>query len=184
MIEYDKEELSVIVFEKFFSVEVPKGWEFDEEEGVISFFKDGGGVGALQVSFLKSDVVEVESGEEVMQNAAEIIDDMKTLTMGFAENLGIDVDEQDIEVLTIDKFPCTYFSCDDGETFWKVWAIKGENKIAPVMYCCDSINKDSDEPKIIDFIVNTFKWEFDNGDYDNDEDNNVRGKRAEDKIIN
>lgn len=169
---FEKEELDVIVFKKFFSVEVPKGWEFDEEEGVVSFFKKGGGGGALQVSFLKSGLGDGDGGGEP-QSSEDIIEDMLALTVGFAENLGVDIAEDDIETVTIDKSHGTHFSFDDDETMWKVWAIKGENKIAPIMYCCSSENKESEELKVIDFIVNSFKWEYDDGDYGNDEGKSI-----------
>ena len=181
---FEKEELEVIVFKKFFSVEIPKGWEFDEEEGVVSFFKEGGGVGALQVSFLKSGGVIGADGDGNSQSSEDISKDMLALTMAFAENLGIDIAEDDMETVTIDKSHGTYFSFDDGGTLWKVWAIKGFNKIAPIMYCCSSDDRDNEELKVIDFIVNSFKWEYDDGDYDNDYDNNKESSEGGNSPIN
>lgn len=144
---FEKEELDVIVFDKFFSVEVPKGWEFDEEEGIISFYKDSGG-GKLQVCFF-----------ERSEMGLPTLDEIKDLALGFAENIGLDVGVDDLMMTGIDENDSAYFvSKKDGAT-WHVWVVTSEHKTAPMLYISDG--SDNDEFDVIEFIVNSFKWEYD-----------------------
>jgi hypothetical protein len=136
------------LWEGWFSIELPEGWDFTEEDGLVSFFRnDAGAVGVLQISGAWRVLADPGDPKEPIQLACD-----------FARSMGWALSEEQISLCTVGGAPASEFNYEDDGESWRVWHVLGANRIARITYNSDKGDFEV-ERSACEAIVNSFRWE-------------------------
>jgi len=100
---------SPVVWEGWFSLEVPSNWDFEDHEGLISVHSE---TSSTHISCYNR-----------ASRAPPSNDEVRTMALGFATEQGFNITPQDIQVRTLDGSPCAHFVTDDAEKPPNHWEI-------------------------------------------------------------
>ena len=139
-----------VEWENVFSLDIPETWTVYEEDGLISFFNEEAGVGAMQLSIAKR-----ESPQELTaKEAAE-------LAVDYALQRGWNDPTNSLRIFNIKSSPTTEFSvqenCDGELYYWRIWHVMGKKQVAFITYNC-LVSDKSVEADLCDLIINSLSW--------------------------
>jgi hypothetical protein len=133
-----------MVWEGYLSLDLPRGWEIQEEDSIISIYNPQG-VGALQISFARAS-----------SKAARI--DAHDLTSNFAAGQGFeDVSPRSAELAGLEG---SYFEGInmDGE-LWRIWQAGRNGRAVLISYTCGACDAAVERGEI-DEIIASIRWLF------------------------
>lgn len=138
-----------VVWEGWFSVEIPPDWTYTEQDGVISVFEPRKGVGGIQISLARRKKQENPS-----------IDEAVDLAKSFAASRGWMIDDHQIIVRTISKSPAAELKYVEKaqKAFWQVWHILNYSRLAFLTYTCQDEDRDVELSDRM-AVVESFRWE-------------------------
>jgi hypothetical protein len=136
-----------IVWEGWCSIELPPGWSWNEERGVISIFQDAG-VGALQMSFARRQREQSVGESEPLE-----------LINAWASSRGWT--DLGVQSAILAGSPAALLEHVEGgaePTYWKIWEIVEKKRAALITYVCEL--PDADVERVArDQIVRSFMWD-------------------------
>lgn len=137
---------SRVTWDGYLSLEIPRGWEWQEDDGTISIF-DPDGVGAVQISFASA---------EDPSSPIEPED----FTAYFAKDVGfLDVSPVKIK---LGGLPASYFEGVDQDSepsLWRVWSAGRNGRVATISYTCAESDQ-SAESVHVDGMLDSVSWLF------------------------
>lgn len=148
---FEMDEMERVVWEGWFSLIVPANWLYRQEGDIIAIFNEFGGVGVIQISCVRRDKVPAPELTEAI-NLAEM----------FARERGWKLQRREVVSYRIDNCPVsefTFIERDDEPTFWQVWHIVEEKRMAFITYNCSLIDAEI-ESEMRQKIIKSFKWEY------------------------
>lgn len=135
------------VFEKkgWYRLELPDGWEADEEDGVVSIYH-ADGAGALQVT---------AETPRPLPPGGKI--DVFLLLRAFLKQTGVDFDETLASrsfAGGVDRavYEYTAESPDEGPLLWRAWMVTNHDLVVFLTYACREGDKEV-ERSVVDSIV-------------------------------
>jgi hypothetical protein len=141
-------EFGRIVWEGWFSLTLPDGWRHSQEDGVITICDEVHGVGAIQVSCVRRS----KTAHPVPAEAIELAE-------MYAQERGWKLSQEEIATYRIDNSPAAEFIFrDDEPTFWHVWHIVEDKRVAFITYNCSPRDAEK-ELTARQEIIRSFKWE-------------------------
>jgi hypothetical protein len=131
----------------WFAIAAPSGWSQEQDDEVILFYDNDGGVGALQVSLASRNL------EKPVSYA-----DAEGLAQSFAASRSwTAVVFEEIEISGSPGCRFTYVEPDGEPMFWEVWHIVDDTRAATITYLCD-VEQEPVERSIRQEIVSSFRW--------------------------
>ena len=130
-----------MVWEGFLSVELPAGWQCEEDQGVISFYHPDG-VGVVQVSFARGhEQAELDEWSQSFADDQRLgkIEPVKTSVGG--------VPARQFEALSHDEEPL----------LWRVWHCGFGGRVATVSYVCAAEDREA-ERHAVERLIASIQW--------------------------
>jgi hypothetical protein len=147
------------LYEGWIILEVPEGWEAQEEPDLITLIKTGHGVGALQFSFYH-------------RNRANknIETDAKQMVLSFMQQENVSITNIKVNLARFKNHALAFTEYIKEEkkqiNFWRLWQLVDATRAVTITYNCDIEDKDI-ERKEIDEIISKiefhYKGEFNKG---------------------
>lgn len=134
--------MSRVVWDGWFSLDVPKSWSHWQEDGVITICDEKKGVGALQVSAGRR-----TSENEVGRDAEAYC--KRHLPKGSSSK---------IEVSNWDESATASTSFLKEGQFWQVWVVVTVDRVATITYNCETADKGIEHTRA-QRIADSFLWE-------------------------
>ena len=135
-----------VTWDGYLSLEVPSGWEWQEDEETISIF-DPDGVGAVQISFAKAE----DSSSSI---------EPEDFTAYFAKDVGfLDVSPVKTE---LGGLCASYFEGVDQDSepsLWRVWSAGRNGRVATISYTCAESDRGAEKDHI-DGMLDSLSWLF------------------------
>ena len=139
-----------VEWENLFSLSIPETWSIHKEDGLISFFDEETGVGAMQISVAQREVLQEPTAKEATEYAT-----------AYALQRGWNNPSNALKVFNIGSSSASEFSMQekhDGELdYWRIWHVIGKKRMAFITYNCLASDK-SVEADLCDSIINSFTW--------------------------
>ena len=123
----------------YYELNIPKRWCYSEDDNLVSFYDEKGGVGALQIS---SYSIKDDYDINIVSELAKII----------SKRTGEGNQQIVSKVLVIDSL-AQYSLVKDGK-YWKYYMLCKENKLLFLTYNCDEIDS-SAEKEVIEKIISS-----------------------------
>jgi hypothetical protein len=141
-----------VLWAGLFSLELPEGWIFEQDEDIITISREGNGVGALQISFVKR----LRQGEATRGEALE-------LALYFIRARGWEVPLDQICLYEVGSSPVSEFDHIDPSIEYsscRTWHILAAKRAA----CATYVSREEDaslESAECRAIIESFRWEQD-----------------------
>jgi len=135
------------IWEGWCSLDVPRGWSWTQEEGVITLFRDNG-VGALHLSFGRRERLGPVDSTEALE-----------LASSWARSRGwTDIGIRSVVLAGGPSAEFKYVEKTNEEsTFWDVWYLVEHQRAALFTYVCESADAGVEE-NARERIVASFTW--------------------------
>jgi hypothetical protein len=135
-----------VVWDGWFSVELPDGWEYKDENDTITVY-DPDGVGALTISAARRH-------RAALPDAREAAD----LALKFARQQGWDIKPDEVESLSLGGGPAAKIAHRDASDYWEVWQALDQNRLVTLSYVCNAADAPV-EAEARKSIITSFKWD-------------------------
>lgn len=137
-----------LILEGWFSLLIPAGWTWNEEEGVTCIYQAETGAGSINISLFYRPAGAPASPGELAEQA-----------MNFAQNLGVRLSQHSVKPAMLDRSPGSYIECQDNTgDYWRVWHAARDQRLVLLAYNCP-VAEVAREQATIDKIVKSFTWE-------------------------
>lgn len=139
----------LVTFEGWFALDLPRDWEWEETDGVISVYAPDG-PGAIHFSCLHREKRAAPSADEVLAN-----------TQRFVVEQEWEIPRDEITTLKLDGSPATRFETyaqGREAEYWQVWHIVEKRRAVLATYVCDAGDED-EEREVRERVMASFQWD-------------------------
>ncbi|MEW5849916.1 MAG: hypothetical protein AB2A00_14065 [Myxococcota bacterium] len=139
----------LVTWEGWFALDVPRGWHWEETDGIISVYNPEG-AGALHFSCLYREGCDEPD-----------LDEVKDMAQRFTDEQGWDVPAEDIHVRTLDGTPVVEMELvtpSPEPEYWQVWHLIDRTRAILATYVCDA-GDEEEERTVREKLMSSFRWD-------------------------